>query len=165
VTTETFTALLTPHLQPIRQLVQTRLRSDLADDALQQTLLRAFAGRDQLRSQDKFKSWLWSIAINEVRMMLRSARRSVSLAEFASSTLADRSPSPHVICEERERATRLRSGLAKLSKRDRNAIQLADLKGMTSGEAAAALGVSKPAFKSTHFRARQRLAQALSRSA
>ena len=165
MTSETFTELLTPHLQPIRRLVHSRLRSDQAEDVLQQTLLRAFTRRHQLRSHDKFKSWLWSIAVNEVRMLLRGSRPSISIDEFAPSAFADHSPSPHTICEERERATRLRSGLAKLNHRDRNAIHMADLDDMTAREAAGALGVSVPAFKSTHFRARKRLADALRRAA
>jgi len=165
MTRETFTALLTPHLQPVRRLVQSRLRNDQADDVVQQTLLRAFVRRHQLRSHDKFKSWLWSIAVNEVRMLLRGSRPSISIDEFAPSTFADHSPSPHAVCEERERVTRLQSGLAKLSHRDRTAIQLADFNGMTAAQAASALGVSKPAFKSTYFRARRRLADALRRAA
>jgi len=164
MTGETFTALLTPHLQPIRRLVYSRLRSELADDVVQQTLLHAFARRHQLRSPEKFKSWLWSIAVNEVRMLQRAARPALPIDEFAK-LLPDRQPSPHTICEERERVELLRAGLAKLTHRDRTAIHLADLNGMTAHEAADSLGVSKPAFKSTHFRARQRLARALGKAA
>ena len=165
MTSETFTALLTPHLQPIRRLVHSRLRSDDADDVVQQTLLRAFTRRHQLRSHDKFKSWLWSIAINEVRMLLRGVRPSVSLDEFGHSSFADHKPSPHAVYEQRERVERVRAGLAKLSHRDRTAIHMADFDDLTAREAAVALGVSRPAFKSTHFRARQRLANALRRAA
>jgi RNA polymerase sigma-70 factor (ECF subfamily) len=165
MTRETFTALLTPHLQPIRRLVYSRLRGDQADDVLQQTLLHAFARRHQLRSHDKFKSWMWSIAVNEVRMLLRGSRPAISIDEFTQFDHTDHRPSPHAMCEEAERATRLRLGLAKLSRRDRTAIHLADLNAMTAREAADALGVSVPAFKSTHFRARKRLAEALRRAA
>jgi RNA polymerase sigma-70 factor, ECF subfamily len=165
MTRETFTALLTPHLQPIRRLVQSRLRSDQADDVLQQTLLRAFARRHQLRSHDKFKSWLWSIAINEVRMLLRASRPSVSIDELAHFEYTDQRPSPLSLYEQHERAEQVRAGLAKLNHRDRTAIHLADLNDMTAREAAGALGVSVPAFKSTHFRARQRLADRLRRAA
>src|ERR1051326_4942186 len=145
-------ALLPPHRQTIRRLVHSRLRSDQADDALQQTLLRAFARRHQLRSHDKFKSWLWSIAVNEVRMLLRTSRPSISIDEFAHFEHTDQRPSPHALYEQRERTERVRAGLAKLSHRDRTAIHMADLNDMTAREAAGALGVSVPAFKSAHFR-------------
>jgi RNA polymerase sigma-70 factor (ECF subfamily) len=165
MTKEKFTALLTPHLQPIRRLVHSRLRGDQADDVLQQTLLRAFTRRHQLREHAKFKSWLWSIAINEVRMLLRGSRPFVSIDEFAHFDHMDQRPSPHALYEEREHSERVRAGLAMLSHRDRTAIHMADLNDMTARQAAGVLGVSVPAFKSTHFRARQRLANALRRAA
>ena len=165
MTSETFTALLTPHLKPIRRLVQSRLRSDQADDVVQQTLLRAFTRRHQLREHGKFKSWLWSIAINEVRMLLRASRPSISIDEFAHFEYTDQRPSPHALYEQHERTERVRAGLKKLNHRDRTAIHMADLNDMTAREAAGALGVSLPAFKSTHFRARQRLAATLQRAA
>jgi RNA polymerase sigma factor (sigma-70 family) len=165
MTRETFAALLAPNLQAIRRFVHSRVRmSDQADDVLQQSLLHAFAHRDQLRSTDKFKSWLWSIAWNEVRMLHRE-RSCLSIDEFPNFELPDETPSPLAQCEEMERTKRLRAGLARLTERDRTAIRLADLNEMTAAEAARALTVSKAAFKSTHFRARKRLELALRRAA
>jgi RNA polymerase sigma-70 factor, ECF subfamily len=159
---ETFTDLLAPNLPSVRKFVQTRLRtSDHADDVLQQTLLRAFVCRDQLRVQAKFKSWLWSIALNEIRAFLRGLRPIVSLDEFPNFEVADRGPSPDVKCEQTERAERLNASMATLTERDRTAIRLVDLHGFSMSEAADALAVSRAAVKSTHFRARQRLAHAL----
>src|SRR5882724_8447731 len=87
---ETFETLLTSNLQWVRKLVRTRLRmSDQVDDVAQQTLLRAFACRHQLRDRSKIKNWLWSIALNEVRMFLRGSRPAVSLDEFANPQFAD----------------------------------------------------------------------------
>jgi DNA-directed RNA polymerase specialized sigma24 family protein len=55
--------------------------------------------------------------------------------------------------------------MAKLNERDRTAIHLADIHELTAEQAARKLAVSKAAFKSTHFRARQRLGRALRRAA
>src|ERR1051326_549467 len=138
-------ALLPPHRQTIRRLVHSRLRSDQADDALQQTLLRAFARRHQLRSHDKFKSWLWSIAINEGRMLLRASRPTISIDEFAHFEYTDQRPSPHALYEARERTEQVHAGLSKLNHRDRTALHFADLNDMTAREAAAARRVSAAA--------------------
>jgi DNA-directed RNA polymerase specialized sigma24 family protein len=55
MTGDAFEALLVPNLASVRRFVQTRLRtSDHADDVIQQTLLRAFVHRDQLRASSKF---------------------------------------------------------------------------------------------------------------
>jgi RNA polymerase sigma-70 factor, ECF subfamily len=159
---ETFANLLAPNLQPLRRLVRTRLRtSDHADDVLQQTLLLAFARRDQLRVQSKFKSWLWSIAFNEIRAFLRGSRPHVSLDEFPNFEPVDYGYCPLKTYEQTERAERLQAGMASLNERDRIAIRLVDFNGMTIPEAAGKLAVSEAAVKSTHYRARQRLGHAL----
>lgn len=162
---ETFEALLAPNLQSVRKLVQSRLRTaDHADDIVQQTLLRAFAFRHQLRSPSKFRSWIWSIALNEVRMFLRTARPYDSLDDSPNRYITDQTPSPLAMCEQVETSQRLRAGMATLSQRDRTAIELADLNGLSYAEAANAMAISLSAFKLTHFRARQRLEDTLRRT-
>ncbi|HTP34793.1 MAG TPA: RNA polymerase sigma factor [Candidatus Acidoferrales bacterium] len=159
---ETFAALLAPYLHSIRRLVQTRMRgSDQADDVVQQTLLRAYLRRDQLRAPSKFRNWLWSIAINEIRMLQRAARPCVSIDESPAFELTDRAPTPVALCEQSERVRHLQAGMARLNRRDRTAIRLVDLNELTVAEAARTLDISQAAFKSTHFRARKRLGHAL----
>jgi len=157
---ETFETLLAPNLQAIRRLVKSRLRTvDQTDDIVQQTLLHAFARRDQLRVESKFRSWLWSIALNEIRAFFRATRPCVSLNELPNFQIVDQTASPHAACEQTEREERLRVSLARLKKRDRIAIRLVDLNGLSIAEAARSLAVPEAAFKSILFRARQRLGQ------
>jgi RNA polymerase sigma-70 factor (ECF subfamily) len=159
---DTFMGLLAPNLQPLRKLLQARLRiPDQADDILQEALLHAFARRNQLRLRSKFKSWLWTIALNEMRMFFRGQRGAISLDEFPSINPSDRAPSALARYEQLEKLEWLHAGLAKLSERDRTAIRLRDLDGLSIAETAEALAISKAAVKSTHFRARKRLAHAL----
>jgi len=159
MTKETFATLLTPHWKGVRQFVQSRVHTDQVDDIVQQAILRAFIHRDQLRDPDKFKSWLWSIAFNEIRMSGRAARPCYSIDEFPN--VPDGNPSPLARFERSETARRVSAGLAELTERDRAAIRLVDFRGLTAAEAARELAVSKAAFKSTHFRARRRLKHAL----
>jgi RNA polymerase sigma-70 factor (ECF subfamily) len=159
---ETFEALLAPQLQWVRSFVRARLRTiDDADDVVQQTLLRAFVCRDQLRCASKFRSWLWSIAANEIRAFFRAQRPCISLEQGANGDLVDPAPSALAACERMEDDERLRAGMESLTTRDRMAIRLVDLNGWSYSQAAGAMAVSKAAFKSTHFRARQRLGRAL----
>jgi RNA polymerase sigma-70 factor (ECF subfamily) len=155
-----FADLLAPNLQLVRRFVHSRLRtSDHAEDIVQQTLLRAFAGRDQLRARSKFKSWLCSIALNEIRMFFRSDRATLSLHELPD--FQDRAPSPLATAEWGERVEWLQAGMAKLSERDRVTIHLRDFDGLSLAETATALESSESAAKSAHFRARRRLAYAV----
>ena len=162
MTGDTFEELLAPNLPSVRRFVQTRLRtSDHADDVIQQTLLQAFAHRHTLRASSKFKSWLCSIAMNEVRMFFRTGRPTVSLHEFPQIDSRDSGPSPLARVEEMERLEWLKAGMDRLSDRDRETIRLRDLEGMSLTETAEAFELSESAAKSTHFRARRRLACAL----
>ena len=160
MTGDTFEALLAPNLPLVRRFVQTRLKtSDHADDVIQQTLLRAFPHRHQLRASSKFKSWLCTIAMNEVRLFFRTGRLTLSLHEFPQIDSRDSAPSARV--EEMERVEWLRAGMDRLSDRDREAIRLRDFEGMSLTKTAEAFELSESATKSSHFRARRRLACAL----
>ena len=162
MTGATFEALLEPNLPSVRRFVQKRLRtSDHADDVIQQTLLRAFTHRDQLRASSKFRSWLCSIAMNQVRMFFRTGRPTVPLDELPQMNSRDSGPSPLATAEQLERVRWLQAGMDTLSDRDRETIRLRDLEGMSLTETAEAFELSESAAKSTHFRARQRLACAL----
>ncbi len=162
MTGDAFEALLTPNLHSVRRFVQTRLRaSDHADDVLQQTLLHAFVHRDQLRATSKFRSWLCSIALNQVRMFFRTGRVTVSLDEFPQIDSRDSGPSPLARVEQMERVEWLHAGMKRLSARDRAAIRLRDFDGLSLTETAQVFESSEAATKSSHFRARKRLAGAV----
>ncbi|HZV06597.1 MAG TPA: sigma-70 family RNA polymerase sigma factor [Gemmataceae bacterium] len=162
MTGDAFEALLGPNLPSVRRFVRMRLGTcDQADDVIQQTLLQAFVHRDQLRAESKFKSWIRSIAMNEVRMFFRTGRPSVSLDELRPIDSGDSRNSPLADAEQLERLEWLRAGMEKLCDRDRETIRLRDLEGMSITEMADAFELSKAAAKSIHFRARRRLACAL----
>jgi RNA polymerase sigma-70 factor (ECF subfamily) len=162
MTGDAFEALLGPNLQSVQRFVQSRLRtSDHADDVMQQTLLHAFAHRDQLRANSKFKSWLCSIAMNEVRMFYRTGRPTISLNEFPHIDSCDLAPSPLARIEQSERQEWVHAGMERLSDRDRETIRLRDFEGLSLTETAEAFELSESATKSTYFRARRRLACAV----
>jgi RNA polymerase sigma-70 factor (ECF subfamily) len=162
MTGDTFETLLAPSLPSVRRFVQIRLGAlDHADDIIQQTLLRAFAHRHQLRATSKFKSWLCSIAMNEVRMFFRSDRPTLSLEQDPRIDSRDSGLSPLARVEQLERLEWLQAGMEKLSDRDRAAIRLRDFEGLSLMETAEALESSKAATKASHFRARKRLASAV----
>jgi RNA polymerase sigma-70 factor (ECF subfamily) len=159
---ETFENLLAPTLPAIRKLVRAKLRmQDYTEDVVQQTLMHAFVHREQLREHSKFKSWLASIAMNEIRGLARRTRICVPFEALPPIASTDRSTCPFKVFEDGERTDQLHAGLAKLNARDRDAIYLMDLNEVKLTDAANALSVSQAALKSTHFRARQRLSRAV----
>ena len=156
---ELFESLLAPNLRGLRRLVRTRVRTPGdAEDVLQEILLRAFSHRDQLRDRAKFGTWLWSIALNEIRAFFRRDRSVVSIEDFAHFDVRDRAISPLARLEQNETREWLRSCMTALTERDQHAIRLRDFEGRSVRQAAAALNSSESAAKTTHFRARRKLA-------
>jgi RNA polymerase sigma-70 factor (ECF subfamily) len=134
-----FEALLGPNLRSVQTLVQRRLRaSDHAEDIVQEILLRAFQRRDQLRVHAKFRAWLWSIALNEIRSFFRRDRRTVSLDELPNFEAPDPSMPPLVTLERMERRAWVHACMTGLQG-DQAAIRLRDIEDKSVREAAAAL--------------------------
>jgi RNA polymerase sigma-70 factor, ECF subfamily len=136
-----------------------------AEDALQDALLSAFKNLNQFKGESQMSTWLTTIVINSARMQLRrrSNRRLVPLDEdhdetgFAADTLADDRPDP----EQTFRKTQLREVLErfveKLPPRIRPAFRLRVLEGLTTREAAQALGIGEATLKAQFFRARRQI--------
>jgi len=135
--------------------------SDHAEDIVQEILLRAFQHREQLRVHAKFRTWLWSIALNEIRSFFRRDRSTVSLEEFPNFEAPDPLMPPLVRLERMERRAWVHACMAELSERDQAVIRLRDIEDKSLREAAAALNCSESAVKAAHFRARKRLAQVM----
>lgn len=156
---ETFEILLAPNLRGVKTLVRTRLGSTGHDeDVLQEILLRAFARRNQLRVQARFKTWLWSIALNQIRQFFRSDPSGVSLDATPNFDVCDTAISPLARLERMERREWIRDCMAELSERDQVAIRLRDIEERSFPDAAAVLHSSVSAAKAAHFRAKKRLA-------
>src|SRR5260370_10221241 len=70
-----FEQLLEPHKRKMYVLAYTVLRNvHDAEEAVQESTLKAFVRLNQLRSSSAFRCWLLQITINEARMRKRHAR-------------------------------------------------------------------------------------------
>lgn len=73
--TAAFHRLISLHHQRVYKMVFYRVRSTMdAEDLTQEIFLKAYRHLPGLRSPKKFKSWLYSIAINRVRDFIRKKR-------------------------------------------------------------------------------------------
>jgi RNA polymerase sigma-70 factor (ECF subfamily) len=120
-----------------------------AHDLTQETLLQAWAKLSQLQEPARFGGWLRTVAANTCKMWLRrQTRDDVSLDELIGA--GDEAPAAlgahHVASvqeeyegEERRRA--VRGAVARLSEKNRAAVQLHYFRGMTCREVASVLGV------------------------
>jgi RNA polymerase sigma-70 factor, ECF subfamily len=158
--TEAFGELIQPHLPSLSRLASLRLQSDTeAEDAVQQTMLRAYCHLHQFRREATFKTWLCAIAFREVGQLRRS-RSAVhlrSLHEAQVATLADPGVSPETQCQQTQQVERLHKALLKLPEKYRSVIQLRDLRELSVAETAQSLSLTTPTVKVRHSRARKLL--------
>src|SRR5882762_6017763 len=141
-----------------------RLRN--IEDDVQGALLSAHKHTSQFEGRSQLSTWLTRIVTNVALMKLRRCSRHETLsldqdhendgAVFASE-LMDVRPNPETICAQAEMDETLRRALRELSPKQRSAIQMCELDGFSTREAANALGISMNTLKSRVSRARATL--------
>jgi RNA polymerase sigma-70 factor, ECF subfamily len=163
---ELFADLIGPHLRPLVRIVSAAIGSHQdVEDIVQQTALKAFTHLDQFRFEARFSTWLIRIGLNEARTWQRKCASSrllaLDLPTLNRLPVADHRHSPLVECQRSEASVRLRAAIAWLPEKYRIVILLRDLEDLSTSEVAQRLGLTIPAVKIRHMRARQRMAKLL----
>jgi RNA polymerase sigma-70 factor (ECF subfamily) len=144
-----------------------RLRNiEDAEDTVQDALLSAHNSIGKFQGRSKLSTWLIRIVTNAALMKLRRHSRyeMLPLGQYDAnegatsvSELIDPGPNPEAIYAQTEMGETLRRALAQLPAKQRTAIQLYELDGISIREASNALGVSENTLKSQVARARESL--------
>jgi RNA polymerase sigma-70 factor, ECF subfamily len=129
-------------------------RSDV-EDLVQETLFRAFRRVDSWRGEASFRSWLFTIAGNLLRddYRKRKGRQVISIDDRDLPDRAD--PEADFAAGEAER--RVREGLSKLPRLQREVFLLRAQEGKEYGDIAAALGTTPGAARVHYHHAVKRL--------
>lgn len=137
---------------------------DDANDLAQETFVRVFKSSASFRAEQKFSTWLFTIAANLARnhFRWRSRHPAISLeAENAEteqtlgSTLPSDAPAPNEQALAAERAAAIRAAVGKLPEDLREVIVLCEWEQLSLAEAAAILETTPKAVESRLYRARQ----------
>ena len=128
-----------------------------AEDVVQDAFARAHAALLADARPVALHAWLYTIVRNRCIDELRRAGRPVELAEWAEPAPAEHSD-PAVRFAEREEVQALVADIARLPERQRVALVLRELEGLSYEELAGALHITIPATKSLLVRARDNLA-------
>jgi RNA polymerase sigma-70 factor (ECF subfamily) len=161
---QAFTRLLEPHRRALHVHCY-RLLGSLhdADDALQETALRAWRSVGGFEPRGSLRAWLYRIATNVcLRALERRARRPEVLDPEETAAVAYLQPYPDRLLES-EVEERESLGLAfvtvmqLLPPRQRVALVLRDVLGWSAREVAELLGDSVPSVNSALQRAREKL--------
>jgi RNA polymerase sigma factor (sigma-70 family) len=148
-----FAAVYESHQQALYRYCRSILRHEHdAQDALQNTMARAFAALEGEERDFEVRPWLFRIAHNEAISILRRRRETDELDDSAQDVgdLED-----HVASREELRLLRL--DLDDLPERQRAALVLRELSGFSHAEIGVVLDLSPSAVKQTIFEARNAL--------
>jgi RNA polymerase sigma-70 factor (ECF subfamily) len=129
----------------------------LADDLVQDTLVRGLERAEQLRDPDQLKVWLCRILFNLHVDHLRARRPALDSDELP--LLAEEEPEGTVA--RAQLVGRVREAVAALKEEHRKVVTLVDLMGLSYAEVASILEVPVGTVMSRLHRARERLREAL----
>ncbi|MHB1835901.1 MAG: RNA polymerase sigma factor, partial [Solirubrobacteraceae bacterium] len=149
-----FTTLYERHHQQLYRYCRSLLSNDSdAQDALQSTFTNALVALRRGPLGAPVRPWLFRIAHNESISLLRRRRP----VEELSDALESQELSVEHAAHERERLALLVADLHQLSERQRGALVMRELSGLSYEEVALALGISVGTAKQTVLEARQSL--------
>ena len=162
-----FGELCERHVKKVFRVIHRIMRNrEDAEDAVQDSLLKAFVHLKDFDGRSQFATWLTRIAINAALMKLRKNRgaREVPIDEPnpSSEPLAQRqfrydATDPEESCSLRERKRIVKSAISGLRPRARNVVELIHLQEHSIRETAQILGISTAAVKTRMFHAKIKL--------
>ena len=126
-----------------------------AKDAAQEVFLRLYRNLGKLRGSGNVPSWLYRVTVNVCHDLGR--KRPVQAAEEELETFLDGKPDPLQAAGEAERRRALELSLGLLSGREREAVVLRDLDGLSTEEVARAMGTSVATVRSHVCQARVKM--------
>jgi RNA polymerase sigma-70 factor (ECF subfamily) len=157
-----FDALFGRWAAPLLRYLERMLRDAAeAEELVQEVFLRVHGARERYQPKARFSTWLYRIATNLALNELRRPRRrerNASLGEAESAALAGEGPAAEDALDARRVSARVEQELARLPERQRAALCLTAIEGLSYAEVAEALEISESAVKALVHRARTALA-------
>jgi len=134
-----------------------RLLGNLEDakDASQEVFLRLYRNLAKVEAASNYQAWLYRVTVNVCYDMGRRRRPSVAMEDVPDPVAAGDDPQQCLTGAERQRV--LQMSLRTLSAKERAAVVLRDLEGLSTGEVARALGSSEATVRSQISKARVKM--------
>ncbi|HEY8155230.1 MAG TPA: sigma-70 family RNA polymerase sigma factor [Myxococcota bacterium] len=157
-----FDALFSRWAAPLLRYLQRMLRDAAgAEELVQEVFLRVHGARQRYQPEARFSTWLYRIATNLALNELRRPRRRephASWGEPDGPELAGEGSAAEDALDAKRLAARVERELARLPERQRAALCLSAVEGLSYAEVAEALEISESAVKALVHRARTALA-------
>ena len=159
--TEAFTQMVEAYQRPVFNLCYRMLgEHEEAEDAAQETFLRAYDNLKRYDDERSFSTWILSIAAHYCIDQLRKRRLTfLSMDSFPNLDIPDANPGPEAAYHRHEEQQQVQALLKALNPQDRGAVELYYWYDFSYDEIAASLSLTVSAVKSRLHRARLALAQ------
>ena len=132
-----------------------------AQDASQEVFLRLYRNLGKVESQAGISGWLYRVTVNVCHDMRRRRPANVSVEDAGDLVSSELDPQQQSAEAERRRALQL--SLRRLSEKERAALVLRDLEGLSTSEVARVLGSSEVTVRSQISKARVKVKDFLER--
>jgi RNA polymerase sigma-70 factor (ECF subfamily) len=153
-----------------RKILRILRNHEDTEDALQDTLLRAYTHLNSFRESCKFSTWLTTIGVNSALMMMRKRRGRGERYTGAQNTetlelheIVDHTPGPEEIYSKKQTSLLVRGAVQALHPRLRSVVDQYYGSENSLKESASALDISLTAAKSRLGRSRARLRSSLAK--
>jgi RNA polymerase sigma-70 factor (ECF subfamily) len=166
--TALFEVIMRRHNQRLYRLARAMLRDPHdAEDALQETYVRAYRNLGQFEARSRLSTWLMHIAVNECRARLRRRRRDSArkVPMIRADLTADPdAPRPAERIASAELGELITRAVEALPRQVRAVFVLREVEGMDTASTAESLGLTPANVKVRLHRARRQLQQSLETS-
>jgi RNA polymerase sigma-70 factor (ECF subfamily) len=157
-----------------KRIVSITQNAEDAEDALQDTFLRAYAAIHTFEGRSNIYSWLTRIAINAALLVLRRRRARAEILfdprpdagnEIHSFEIRDSAPNPEQVYDLHQRRVKLLHAIGDLNAHLRAPLQMRMTHGSAIKDIGRALNISEAAVKTRLHRARRQLSMHVGSSA
>jgi len=163
-----FELLVLKYQRRVARLVARMVRdSDLVDDVVQETFIRAYRALHQFRGEAQFYTWLYRIAVNTAKKALVDLRRNPVMNESAMrgrdeddetspvSNELSSDETPETVLAAKEIGEAVNSAMEALPEDLRQAVTLREIEGLSYDEIAEVMNCPIGTVRSRIFRARE----------
>lgn len=161
VTNETaFVELYNEFFPVVYKFLLSKCRNgEMADEAVSRTFLNMYAHLAEYdEKRGAFSTWLFRIAVNELRMLFRAKQRSLDTEwDEGFDPPAPEQESPEAMALRRERDAELHDALMRLPEREQKILTMTYWMEMSAGEIAEELGMTAEAVRAVLSRSRKTL--------
>ena len=144
------------YFEPVSRFFANKLRAD-HDDLIQETFEACLRGRDRLRDDTSFRSYLFSVAFNVLKVHFRRTQGAQRMEALGSESIHDLSPGPSTIVGAGQQEQLLLEALRRLPIELQVVLELRYWEDLSSTEIGAVLEIPPATARSRLHRGRELL--------